>query len=80
MTNNQHTENLAGPTTAAPGAADRTQVLNDILNVSTHLIAMLDPDELVRSLVRRIVEVVPNVQAGLLWLPVPDRRDRVPRR
>ena len=69
MTNDQHFENLAGPTAAAPDAADRTQVLNDILNVSTHLIAMLDPDELVRSLVRRIVEVVPNVQAGLLWLP-----------
>lgn len=50
------------------GEAYRTQVLNDILNVSTHLIAVLNPNELLASLVYRIVEVVPNVQAGILWL------------
>ncbi|HNP84817.1 MAG TPA: ATP-binding protein [Kouleothrix sp.] len=48
--------------------ARRAQVLNDILNVSTHLISILDPHELITSLVQQFVNVVPDVQAGLLWL------------
>jgi two-component system phosphate regulon sensor histidine kinase PhoR len=39
-----------------------------MLNVSTYLVSVLDPNELLTSLARRVVEVVPAVQAGLLWL------------
>lgn len=46
----------------------RSQVLNNMLNVSTYLVSVLDPNELLTSLARRVVEVVPAVQAGLLWL------------
>ncbi|HEU5100622.1 MAG TPA: GAF domain-containing protein [Roseiflexaceae bacterium] len=46
----------------------RSQVLNNMLNVSTYLVSVLDPTELLTSLARRVVEVVPAVQAGLLWL------------
>ncbi|MEP7187804.1 MAG: ATP-binding protein, partial [Roseiflexaceae bacterium] len=46
----------------------RSQVLSNMLNVSTYLVSVLDPTELLTSLARRVVEVVPAVQAGLLWL------------
>ncbi len=46
----------------------RSQVLNNMLNVSTYLVSVLDPNELQTSLARRVVEVVPAVQAGMLWL------------
>ena len=63
-------QDLPGAVLPAAGEAElRTQVLTDILNVSTHLISVLNPEELITSLVWRVVEVVPNIQAGLLWLP-----------
>src|SRR4026208_1381127 len=46
----------------------RSQVLNNMLNASTYLVSVPDPTELLPSLARRVVEVVPAVQAGLLWL------------
>jgi two-component system phosphate regulon sensor histidine kinase PhoR len=46
----------------------RSQVLNNMLNVSTYLVSVLDPNELLTSLAQRVVEVVPAVQAGMLWL------------
>jgi two-component system phosphate regulon sensor histidine kinase PhoR len=46
----------------------RSQVLNNMLNVSTYLVSVLDPNELLTNLARWVVEVVPSVQAGLLWL------------
>jgi two-component system phosphate regulon sensor histidine kinase PhoR len=46
----------------------RSQVLSNMLSVSTYLVSVLDPNELLTSLARRVVEVVPAVQAGLLWL------------
>src|SRR5690349_20284384 len=46
----------------------RGEVLNNLLSVSSYLTSVLDPDELLTSLARRVVEVVPAVQAGLLWL------------
>ena len=53
----------------APDAAElRSQVLNNMLNVSTYLVSVLDPNELLDSLARRVVEVLPAVQAGMLWL------------
>ena len=51
----------------------RSQVLNNMLNVSTYLVSVLDPNELLTSLARRVVEVVPAVQAGLLWLRDPQQ-------
>src|SRR5262249_46948334 len=46
----------------------RGEVLNNLLNVSSYLTSVLDPDELLASLARRVVEVVPAGQAGGLWL------------
>jgi two-component system, OmpR family, phosphate regulon sensor histidine kinase PhoR len=45
-----------------------SEILRNLLNVSSYLASVLDPDELLSSLARRVVEVVPAVQAGLLWL------------
>src|SRR4051794_23171830 len=45
-----------------------SEILNNLLNVSSYLASVLDPDELLSSLARRVVEVVPAVQSGLLWL------------
>ena len=46
----------------------RSQVLNNMLSVSTYLVSVHDPHELLTTLAQRVVEVVPAVQAGLLWL------------
>lgn len=53
---------------AADEAEQRSEVLTDLLNVSTYLVSVLDPAELFSGLVRRVVEVVPAVQAGMLWI------------
>ncbi|MCS7290964.1 MAG: GAF domain-containing protein [Roseiflexus sp.] len=49
-------------------AEQRSEVLANLLDVSTYLVSVLDPNELFAGLVRRVVEVVPAVQAGLLWI------------
>lgn len=53
---------------SADEAEQRSEVLANLLNVSTYLVAVLDPAELLAGLVSRVVEVVPAVQAGLLWI------------
>ncbi|KPV48059.1 hypothetical protein SE17_40105, partial [Kouleothrix aurantiaca] len=37
-------------------------------DVSTKLISTLDPDELIATLIERVVQVVPGAASGLLWL------------
>jgi two-component system phosphate regulon sensor histidine kinase PhoR len=54
--------------TQADEVEQRGEVLNNLLSVSSYLTSVLDPEELLTSLARRVVEVVPAVQAGLLWL------------
>lgn len=49
-------------------AEQRSEVLANLLDVSTYLVSMLNPSELFAGLVRRVVEGVPAVQAGLLWI------------
>jgi two-component system phosphate regulon sensor histidine kinase PhoR len=46
----------------------RSQVLNNMLNVSTYLVSVHDPNELLASLAQRVVEALPSVQIGVLWL------------
>src|SRR5512145_908708 len=46
----------------------RNKVLSNLLRVSTYLVSVLDPEELLSGLVRWVVEVVPAVHGGLLWL------------
>lgn len=46
----------------------RSQVLSNLLRVSTYLVSSLDPELLVPTLAQRVVEVVPAVQAGILWM------------
>lgn len=57
----------------ADEAEQRSQVLSNLLKVSTYLVSTLDPAELVRGLLQRVVEVVPAVQAGLLWMYDPQQ-------
>lgn len=52
----------------ADEAEQRSQVLSNLLRVSTYLVSVLDPAALIESLAQRVVEVVPAVQAGLLWI------------
>lgn len=52
----------------ADEAEQRSQVLSNLLRVSTYLVSVLDPTALIESLAQRVVEVVPAVQAGLLWI------------
>lgn len=63
-----HEANDVFNNTVADEAELRSQVLNKLLNVSTYLVSVLDPDELLLNLTERVVAVVPAVQAGLLWL------------
>ncbi len=49
-------------------AERRGEILDNLLSVSSYLASVLDPDELLVSLARRVIEVVPAVQAGMLWL------------
>lgn len=45
-----------------------TQQLTRLLNVSSYLVSVLDPDELLNNLVSRVVDALPAVQGGVLWL------------
>ena len=49
-------------------AERRGEILDNLLSVSSYLASVLDPDELLVNLARRVIEVVPAVQAGMLWL------------
>ncbi len=49
-------------------AERRGEVLTNLLSVSSYLTSVLDPEELFSGLTQHVVEVVPAVQAGLLWL------------
>lgn len=58
-------------TYSAPSSAEaeqRSQVLSNLLNVSTYLVSVLDPATLLNGLVERVVDVVPAIQASILWL------------
>nr|MCU0495568.1 GAF domain-containing protein [Chloroflexaceae bacterium] len=47
--------------------------LTSLLQVSAYLVAVRNPDELIPHLVSQVVETLPSVQAGILWLY--DRRN-----
>lgn len=55
-----------------PAQADEaelhSQVLNNVLNVSTYLVSVTDATELLAGLAQKVVEAVPSIQAGLLWV------------
>lgn len=46
----------------------RSQLLGSLMQLSTTLISVLDPEELVTSLISQIVGVLPAVQGGILWM------------
>lgn len=46
----------------------RSQVLNNVLSVSTYLVSVTDATELLAGLAQKVVEAVPSIQAGLLWV------------
>lgn len=49
-------------------ADQRSQLLGSLLQVSSYLVSVLDPHALTANLVRRVVEALPSVQAGTLWI------------
>ncbi len=51
---------------AAPNQA-AAQVMS-LLQVSSYLVSVLDPDELLTNLMARVVTALPSVQGGMLWL------------
>lgn len=42
--------------------------VTSLLKLSSYLVSVLDPHEILASLVSRLVEALPSVQAGILWL------------
>lgn len=55
----------------APEAAvadQRSELLSTLLQVSSYLVSVLDPHALTDDLVRRVVEALPSLQAGALWI------------
>ncbi len=54
--------------TPADEAELRSQILANLLKVSTYLVSVLDLPQLLSSLAHRVVEVVASIQASLLWM------------
>jgi two-component system phosphate regulon sensor histidine kinase PhoR len=46
----------------------QSEMLTNLLSVSSYLTSVLDPEELFTNLTKHIVDALPTVQAGLLWL------------
>jgi two-component system, OmpR family, phosphate regulon sensor histidine kinase PhoR len=55
----------AGAARAQRPAADQ---VTSLLKLSSYLVSVFDPREILASLVSRLVEALPSVQAGLLWI------------
>ena len=68
MTSTPQLDTDAAEAMANSDVERRSQFLSNLLSVSTYLVSVLDPSELLTDLGRRVVEVVPAVQAGQLWL------------
>ncbi|MCG8348585.1 MAG: ATP-binding protein [Chloroflexales bacterium] len=47
---------------------DSTNQVMSLLKVSSYLVSVLDPDELVTNIISHLVEELPSVQGGMLWL------------
>lgn len=54
------------PPTSRP-APDPAEQVTSLLKLSSYLVSVLDPKEILSSLVARLVEALPSVQAGILW-------------
>jgi len=46
----------------------RSQLLGSLMQLSTTLISVLDPEELLSSLISQIVGALPAVEGGILWM------------
>jgi two-component system, OmpR family, phosphate regulon sensor histidine kinase PhoR len=53
---------------SAPNAERRSRMLTSLLEISTYMVSVLDPEMLLRDLAKRIVVAMPAVSAGALWL------------
>ncbi|NTU79674.1 MAG: GAF domain-containing protein [Chloroflexales bacterium] len=49
-------------------AETATAQVTSLLKLSSYLVSVLDPHEILSSLVPRLVEALPSVQAGVLWI------------
>lgn len=49
-------------------AATQTDQVTSLLKLSSYLVSVLDPQEILATLLSRLVEALPSVQAGILWL------------
>jgi two-component system phosphate regulon sensor histidine kinase PhoR len=55
----------ASPRRPSQQAADQ---VTSLLKLSSYLVSVLDPKEILATLVSRLVEALPSVQAGVLWI------------
>jgi two-component system phosphate regulon sensor histidine kinase PhoR len=53
---------------ATPQASSPAEQVSSLLTLSSYLVSVLDPREILASLVSRLVEALPSVQAGILWI------------
>jgi two-component system phosphate regulon sensor histidine kinase PhoR len=59
---------MTQPASGADEQGDSTNQVMSLLKVSSYLVSVLDPDELLANLVSLLVEALPSVQGGMLWL------------
>jgi two-component system phosphate regulon sensor histidine kinase PhoR len=55
-----------GPPRRTPRPA--AEQVTSLLKLSSYLVSVLDPKEITTNLIGRLVEVLPSVQAGILWI------------
>jgi two-component system, OmpR family, phosphate regulon sensor histidine kinase PhoR len=58
---------LAPATAQAPPSSDPAEQVMGLLKVSSYLVSMLDPDELLANLLAGVTDALPFVEAGILW-------------
>lgn len=58
----------SAPQRPAPPPATTTDQVSSLLQLSSYLVAVLDPQEIQAGLVAHLIEALPSVQAGILWI------------
>ncbi|MGQ9925362.1 MAG: ATP-binding protein [Chloroflexaceae bacterium] len=56
------------PQRPVPSPVTTTDQVSSLLQLSSYLVAVLDPQEIQAGLVAHLIEALPSVQAGILWI------------
>jgi two-component system phosphate regulon sensor histidine kinase PhoR len=73
--NNKTSDGHGRDTLAPPESVPDSQLITQLFQIATDLVAELNPNHLLNRLVQQVVTVVPTLQAGMLWLF--DRQEQV---